>query len=157
MRSFSHVQLFATLWTVAYQAPPSMEFSRQEYWSGLPFPSPWDLPHPGIEPGSPALRADSLPSELQGKPHINIYPLPFRPPSQPAPSCPSRPSQSTGLSFLGHTAASHCCLFYAWQHIHANATLSICPPFPSPAVSTSPFSALCLYSCPEIGSSVSLF
>ena len=42
-------------WTVAYQAPPSMGFSRQEYWSGLPFPSPEDLPHPGIEPGSPAL------------------------------------------------------------------------------------------------------
>ena len=46
------------------KAPPSMEFSRQEYWSGLPFPSPGDLPDPGIEPGSPALQADSLPSEL---------------------------------------------------------------------------------------------
>ena len=50
----SRVQLFATPWTVAYQAPLSMGFSRQEYWSGLPFPSP-DLPNPGIEPGSPAL------------------------------------------------------------------------------------------------------
>ena len=49
-------------WTVACQAPLSMEFSRQEYWSGLPFPSPGDLPDPGIEPGSPALQADSLPS-----------------------------------------------------------------------------------------------
>ena len=48
------VRLFATPWTVAYQAPLSMGFSRQEYWSGLPFPSPGDLPHPGIEPGSPA-------------------------------------------------------------------------------------------------------
>ena len=57
----------ATLWTVAHQAPLSMEFSRQEYWSGLPFPSPGDLPDPGIEPGSPALQADSLPTELQGK------------------------------------------------------------------------------------------
>ena len=47
-----------------YQAPPSMEFSRQEHWSGLLFPSPGDLPHPGIEPGSPALQADALPSEL---------------------------------------------------------------------------------------------
>ena len=52
---FSHVRLFATPWTVAYQAPQSMGFSRQEYWSGLPFPSPGDLPNPGIEPGSPTL------------------------------------------------------------------------------------------------------
>ena len=54
--------------TVACQAPPSMAFSRQEYWSGLPFPFPEDLPNPGIEPGSPALQADSLPFELQGRP-----------------------------------------------------------------------------------------
>ena len=53
---------------VAYQAPPSMGFSRQEYWSGLPFPSPGDLPDPGIEPGSPAFQADALPSEPPGKP-----------------------------------------------------------------------------------------
>ena len=54
-------------WTVAHQASLSMEFSRQEYWSGLPFPSPEDLPNPGIEPGSPALQADSLVSEPQGR------------------------------------------------------------------------------------------
>ena len=53
--SLSRVQLFATPWTVAHQASPSMEFSRHEYWSGLPFPSPGDLPDPGIKPGSPAL------------------------------------------------------------------------------------------------------
>ena len=53
-------------WTVAYQAPPSIGFSRQEYWSGLPFPSPEDLPNPGIEPGSPTLQADSLTSEPLG-------------------------------------------------------------------------------------------
>ena len=53
---------------VAYLAPPSMGFSRQECWSGLPFPSPGDLPDPGIEPGSPALQADALPSEPPGKP-----------------------------------------------------------------------------------------
>ena len=58
VKSLSHVQLFATPWTVAYQAPPSMGFSRQEYWSGLPFPSPGDLPDPGIEPGSPAFQAE---------------------------------------------------------------------------------------------------
>ena len=55
VKSLSHVQLFVTPWTVAYQASPSMGFSRQEYWSGLPFPSPGDLPDPGIEPRFPAL------------------------------------------------------------------------------------------------------
>ena len=59
-----------TPWTAAHQAPVSMRFSRQGYWSGLPFPSPGDLPNPGIEPGTPALQADSLPTELQGKPRF---------------------------------------------------------------------------------------
>ena len=63
VKSLSHVRLLATPWAVAYQVPPSMGFSRQEYWSGLPFPSPEDLPDPGIEPGSPALQADTLTSE----------------------------------------------------------------------------------------------
>ena len=67
VKLLSHVRPFATLWT-AYQAHPSMEFSKQEYWSGLPFPSPGDLPNPGIEPGSPALQADSLLSEPSEKP-----------------------------------------------------------------------------------------
>ena len=62
---------FATPWTVAYQASLSMGFSRQEYWSGLPFPSPGDLPNPGIKPGSPALGADALTSEPPGKPWFN--------------------------------------------------------------------------------------
>ena len=57
VKSLSRVHLFATPWTVAYQAPPSVGFSRQEYWSELPFPSPGDLPNPGIEHGSPALQA----------------------------------------------------------------------------------------------------
>ena len=57
-----------TPWTVACQMPMSMEFFRQEYWSGLPFPSPGELPNPGIEPGSPALQAGSLWSEPPGKP-----------------------------------------------------------------------------------------
>ena len=64
---FSCVRLFATPWTVAYQAPLSMGFSRQKYWSGLPFPSPGDLPHPGIKPGSSTLQAHSLPTEPSGK------------------------------------------------------------------------------------------
>ena len=59
--------------TVARQAPLSMGFSRQEYWSELPFPSPGDLPDPGIQPGSPELQADSLPPEPPGKPTTSIY------------------------------------------------------------------------------------
>ena len=68
IKSLSRVQLFATPWTVARQAPLSMGFSRQEYWSRLSFPSPGDLPYPGIEPGCPALQADALSSEPPGKP-----------------------------------------------------------------------------------------
>ena len=70
MKLLSRVRLFAVPWTVAYQAPPVMEFSRQEYWSGLPFLSPGDLPDPGIEPRFPPLQADALPSELPGKPKL---------------------------------------------------------------------------------------
>ena len=69
-RSRSVVSDSATPWTVAHQAPPSMEFSRQEYWSGLPFPSLGDLPNPGIKPGPPTLQEDSLPSEPLGKPTV---------------------------------------------------------------------------------------
>ena len=68
VKSLSHVGLVASLWTVAYQSPQSMEFSRQKYWSGLPFPSLGDIPDPGIEPRSPALQADALPSEPPGNP-----------------------------------------------------------------------------------------
>ena len=68
VKSLSHVQLSATPWTVARQALLSMGFSRREYWSGLPFPSPGDLPDPGVKPRSPTLQADSLPSEPPGKP-----------------------------------------------------------------------------------------
>ena len=67
--SFSVVSNSEIPWTIAHQAPLSMEFPRQEYWSGLPFPSPGDLPNPGIKPVSPELQADSLPSEPPGKPH----------------------------------------------------------------------------------------
>ena len=72
VKSLSRVQLSVTPWTVAYQAPQSMEFSRQEYWGGLPFPCPGDLPNPGIEPRSPALQADALLFEPPGKPTITI-------------------------------------------------------------------------------------
>ena len=63
LKSLSRVRLFATPWMIAYQAPPSMGFSRQEYWNKLPFHSPVDLPDPGIEPSSPTLQADALTSE----------------------------------------------------------------------------------------------
>ena len=71
-QSHSPIQLFVTPWTVACLAPLSMKFSRQEYWSGLPFPSAGDLPNPEIDPGSPALQADSLQSELPGKPSDSV-------------------------------------------------------------------------------------
>ena len=63
VKLLSRVRLFATPWTVAYQPPPSMEFSRQGYCRGLPFPSPGDLPNTGMEPVSLASQAESLPSE----------------------------------------------------------------------------------------------
>ena len=68
---FSRVRLFVTPWTIAHHDPLFMGFSRQEYWSGLPFPSPRDLPNLGIEPGSPSLHAYSLPSELLRKPKVS--------------------------------------------------------------------------------------
>ena len=71
VKSLSRVQLFGTSWTVVYQVSPSMGSSRQKYWSGLPFPSPGDLPNPGIEPGCPALQADALPAEPTGKSYLH--------------------------------------------------------------------------------------
>ena len=72
LKRFSCVQLFGILWTVAHQAPLSMGFSRQEYWSGLPCPPQGDLSEPGIEPVSPALQADSLPLSHWRSP-FNVY------------------------------------------------------------------------------------
>ena len=101
VKSLSRVRLFATPWTVAHQAPLSMGFSRQEYCSGLSFPSPGDLPDPGIKPRSPALEADALTSEPQ--PWVCLCPLPLEPPFHLLPSpTPSRSSQSTGLKSLHH-------------------------------------------------------
>ena len=68
VKLLSYVQLFGTTWTVAYQAPLSMGFFSQEYWSGMPFPSPWDLPYPRIKPWSPTLQEDTIPFEPPGKP-----------------------------------------------------------------------------------------
>ena len=72
VKFLSRVQLFVTPWSVAYQAPPSMGFSRQEYWSGLSFPSPGDVPNPGSEPRSPSLQADALPPEPSGR-HVLLH------------------------------------------------------------------------------------
>ena len=85
MKSLSRLRLFATLWTVAYQAPLSMGFSRQEYWSGLPCPSPGDLPGPGIEPGSPAAAAAA--KLLQSCPTL-CDPIDGSPPGSPVPGIP---------------------------------------------------------------------
>ena len=73
----SHVRLFPTPWTVAHQAPLSMGIPRQEYWSGLPFSSPEDLPAPGIELVSPALAGSFFTAKLPGKPHYVLMPLLF--------------------------------------------------------------------------------
>jgi len=77
---FSHVRLFVTVWTIAHQAPLSMGFSRQEYWTGLSCPPQRDLPNPGIEPRSPLLQEDSLPSEPPGKTHLTHYNHSKKPP-----------------------------------------------------------------------------
>ena len=102
--SLSHAQLFGTPWTTAHQAPLSMRFSRQRYWSGLSFPSPGDLPNPGIQPRSPAPQADSLPTELQGKPiqrEFNF--IPTRLSYKIAPPLPS----TTHLFVLNRNMWSH--------------------------------------------------
>ena len=75
VKSLSRIQLFGAPWTVVHKAPPFMGFSRQEYWSELLFPSPGDLPNPGIKPRSPTLKADSLPSASPGKTAIIIFSL----------------------------------------------------------------------------------
>ena len=97
VNSLSRVRLFATSWTVAYQAPPSVGFSRQEYWSGLPSPSPGDLPNPGIEPRSPALQAGASTSAPPGK--HNVVGLNVRGPEEKVPPLVSG-SDESGCSCL---------------------------------------------------------
>ena len=75
VQSLSRVRLFETSWTVAHQPPLSMGFSRQEYWSGLPFPPPGDLPEPGIEPVSPASAGGFFTAEPPGKPCVELDPV----------------------------------------------------------------------------------
>ena len=95
MKLLNRIRFFVTPWTVAYQAPQSMKFSRQEYWSGLLFPSPGDLPNPGIEPGSPTLQTDALSSEPPGNAAADAKslqscptlcdPIDYSPPGSPVP------------------------------------------------------------------------
>ena len=105
----SRVRLFATPWTVAHQAPLSMGFSRQEYWSGLPFPSPGDLPDPGIEPRSPALQADALTSEPPGMPTHNgkTVPNPLIPPAHLVPEISDSEAVTPSIYFSTLMSSSH--------------------------------------------------
>ena len=85
VKSLSHVRLFATPWTVAYHVPLTMGFSRQEYWSGLPFPSP-DLPDPGIKPGSPGISrvaGNQEARKIRGKRGVSRKGVKIREPSEP--------------------------------------------------------------------------
>ena len=103
---FSHVQLSATLWTVAHQAPLSMGFSSQEYWSGFPFSPPGDLSDSGIEPVStvsPTLQADSLPAEHQG---IHLFLSLLLPPDQKVATGSSKPTLSSWVMKLEEKTAS---------------------------------------------------
>ena len=79
VKLLSRVQLFAASWTVVYEVPPSVEFSKQEYWSGLSCPPPGDLPNPGMELKSPASHVDSLSTEPPGKPYLYHMNPPFLP------------------------------------------------------------------------------
>ena len=109
VKLLSRVRLFATPWTVAYQPPSSTGYSRQESWSGLPFPSPGDLPDPGIEPRSPALQADALPSEPPGK-HFGHWTTSK---SSLSPSSPL-PSVATAPCICTSTAVLHTCRPSSW-------------------------------------------
>ena len=95
--------ILATPRTIAHWAPLSMGFSRQEYWCGLPFPSPWDLPNPGIELWSPALQADSFPTELGGS-------LTFRSLERSVSICWKLKKDS--FSKDGKLIFVSCCIFY---------------------------------------------
>ena len=123
VKSLSHVQLFVTPWTVAYKAPLSMEFSRQEYWSGLPFPSPGDLLDPGIELGSPALQADTLPSEPPGKLCANHH-TPSLEPVDTRPLDRHSPWAFPGLlPYLGSPGCQVIWVGLTWDHLADSAWL----------------------------------
>ena len=116
VKSLSRVRPFATPWTVACQAPPPMGFPRQEYWSGSPFPSPRDFPDPEIEPKSPALQADSLPSEPPQAPNLTrlytftlkLMEMRWKTPCPQLPWSHLRGSVATATSMPGNTKFEYC-------------------------------------------------
>ena len=152
----SHVQLFVTPWTVTHQTSLSMEFSRQEYWSALPFPSPEELHNPGIEPWSPTSQADSLLFELQGSlwflPSIDmnqpwVYMCPLLPKSllPPSPSHPSGSSQCTSFECPVSCTELRLLICFTYGNAYASVLFSqIIPPLPSPI---EPKSLFFLYLC----------
>ena len=115
VQSLSSLQLFATLWTVAHKAPLSMEFSRQEYWSGSPFPSPGDLPNPGTELRSPALQADSLPSEPPSSTFFFFF-------------SSGLTKGQTSLSFTSPIVCSNSCPLSWWHHPTISSSATPSPP-----------------------------
>ena len=149
----SSVQLFVTLWTITRQASLAMGLSRQEYWSGLPFPPPGDLPNPGIEPRSPALQAHSLPTESHGKPslcrtsmqishnyiciYMNTYIHLYL--STPIPALYMSPC--VRAPFFCSSSSLLLVIYSTHDRIYVSILLSqFVSPSPSPTVSTSPLS-----------------
>ena len=134
----SHVRLFATPWTVAYQAPLSLEFSRQEYWSGLPFLFPGDLPDLGIKSRSPTLQADYLPSEPPGKPtrftmNVLSFLLEKRRKTR-ANQVQTKKKKSVSCSVVSDSLQSHglqpTMLFYLWNSPGKNTGVGSLPSKP---------------------------
>ena len=135
---FSCVQLFVTPWTVPPppQAPLSMEFSRQEHWSGLSFPPLGDLPNPGIEPMSPTLQADYFPAEPQGKPKNNgvgtlsllqrIFPTQDLNLGSPALQADSLPTELSGKPCPLLKASAHC-HYWRTPRLRRNAARPVSP------------------------------
>ena len=146
VKSVSHVWFFATPWTVTHQSLPSLGFSRQEYLSGLSFPSPGDRPDPGIEPRSPALQADTLTSEPPGKPHIirnftvnrlnfilfkhrNIGVIPFSPSSYFFPTLRSLPLSASFFLFVWVFWFTLCCYHFSRLYLTNSSNWFACVPY----------------------------
>ena len=154
VKLLSHIWLFATPWIVTYQAPPSMGFSRQECWSGLPFPSPGDLPDPRIEPMSPALAGRFFTTEPPGKPHIGFSTVQFSlsvmsdslQPHESQHTRPPCPSPTPGVH-------SDSCPLSRWCHPAISSSVvpfSSCPQS-LPASRSFPMSELFAWVCQSTG------
>ena len=146
----SCVQLFATPWTIAHQAPLSMEFSRQEYWNGLPFPPPGDLPDPGVEPRSLALQTDSLLSEPPGK-HTSIRLTKIKKTN------PTKYRQIYGGSGMFMHCREECKLLQPFQKLQSNVYLQLDPAIPLLDNCSGEIKALCPYKTLHIKCSWQLY